>query len=84
LRNEPDFSPSRRPARWQRQGISGRRQDGTIFAIEVSLSPLESASGARLVMATVHDITQRKQMAAALMESESRMRAIFDTASTPS
>ena len=60
--------------------FSGRRQDGTIFAIEVSLSPLESASGARLVMATVHDITQRKQMAAALMESESRMRAIFDTA----
>ncbi|PRC93463.1 sensor histidine kinase [Solimicrobium silvestre] len=60
--------------------LSGRHKNGTEFFVEVSLSPLQTEQGDTLVMATIQDITARKQAEKSLLESEARMRAIVDTA----
>src|ERR1039457_714648 len=49
--------------------LHGRRQDGTVFPIEIMLSPLQSAEGI-LVTAAIRDISERKQLARQLHQSQ--------------
>jgi PAS domain S-box-containing protein len=54
--------------------LNGRRRDGTAFPIEIMLSPLESPEGI-LVTAAIRDISERKQLARQLHQSQ-KMEAV--------
>lgn len=57
------------------------RKDGTLVAVSVSLSPIRGANE-RIIAASqiIHDISERQRADAALRESESRFRAMADSA----
>src|SRR5690606_12138077 len=59
-RDRYNREPHRRP-----MGVGldllGRRSDGTEFPVDISLSPVRDADGPPLVVATIRDITDRRQ-----------------------
>jgi PAS domain S-box-containing protein len=59
--------------------LSARRKDGTLFPIEIMLSPLESAEGV-LVTAAIRDISVRKEAEKHLVEMEGRYRGLLEAA----
>jgi PAS domain S-box-containing protein len=59
--------------------LMAQRKDGTVFPVEIGLSPLYTESG-MLVLSSIIDITQRKRLEAALRESDERFRVMADSA----
>ncbi len=57
--------------------LIGRRHDGSEFPVEVGLSTVQTENGT-LVMAFIADISTRKQMQAALRQSEEKYRTLVE------
>lgn len=59
--------------------VIGQRKDGSTFPMELSVGEA-SHEGERLFVGIIRDISERKAAVSQLRESESRLRAVIDTA----
>ncbi len=60
------------------QQLSGRRRDGTLVPVEVSLSPTRLDSGEPIVIATVRDVTERNAASAQLATAQRQSALLAD------
>lgn len=75
------FGDSRQASRMmsERAEVRGRRRSGELFPIEAALTKVKAA-GQLTYTAHLRDVTERNRARQALMESERRIRAVFDHA----
>ncbi|MFO1320488.1 MAG: PAS domain S-box protein [Burkholderiales bacterium] len=75
LRTAFAAAPAARPMALSR-AVFGLRKDGSEFAADVSLSPIDQGQ----VLVSVHDVSDRLQAARALKDSEERYRLLVEQA----
>ncbi len=80
LRSQFTVHPEPRPMRF-RQGLVGRRKDGSEFPVDIMLGPVDMG-GELLVLAIVHDVTEQQRAEAEIrrLNTELERRVIDRTA----
>ena len=58
--------------------LEARRKDGSLFPVEISLSPVKSSTGSR-VTAIIRDVTERKKLEESQRVAEQRFRLMIET-----